>query len=131
MSRRSADRTVAAKKEQRDRNNSSNDNDVDPRMFFPSCRRRHTVGHFGSLNSLRRDFKYPCEYECDRQTDDNQQDNQTNRPVRNIKNRKNLRKSLRKRPARHNVRDRDFVNIAPLELGEEIAWIHAWLVMNG
>ena len=60
MSRPSADRTVATKKEQRDRNNTSNDNDVDPRVFFPSPRRRHTVGHFGSLNSLRRDFKCPC-----------------------------------------------------------------------
>jgi hypothetical protein len=38
--------------------------------------------------------------------------------------RKNLRDSLRKRPAADDVSDGDFVNVAPLHLGEEITRIH-------
>jgi hypothetical protein len=38
---------------------------------------------------------------------------------------------LGKRPTRDGISHCNFVNVAPLELGQEIAWIHAWLVMNG
>jgi hypothetical protein len=36
-----------------------------------------------------------------------------------------LRYSLSKRPAGNNVSDRDFVDIAPLHLGEKVAKIHS------
>ena len=42
------------------------------------------------------------------------------RPIRNFEERKNLRRDLNHQPADDRVRDRDLVNIAPLQLGEEI-----------
>ena len=47
--------------------------------------------------------------------------NQAHHPIRNFEKRKNLGSDLDHQPADHRVRDRDFVNVAPLQLGEEIA----------
>src|SRR4030095_8117103 len=57
---------------------------------------------------------------ADGETDDDEQNNKTNDPVRNVEDWQDLRDSLRKCPARHDVSDRDLVNIAPLQLGQEI-----------
>src|SRR5207302_10520562 len=43
---------------------------------------------------------------------------------RNVEHRKDLRDPLGERPAGDNVSDRDFVNITPLQLGEEILDLH-------
>src|SRR4029077_8854316 len=66
------------------------------------------------------DLKTPRKHKRDRQPDDNEKDNQPDHPVRNIKDWKNLRDSLRKRPAADDVRNRNLINVASLQLGEEI-----------
>src|SRR5207249_4882194 len=93
-------------------------------MFFSSCRRRHRICSFGALNSVRGDLERPGQNKGDRQTDDDEQNNQSNDPVRNIEDRKNLRDSLRERPAGDDVSDRNLVNVAPLQLPEEVMDIH-------
>ena len=85
---------------------------------------RHRVGCFGALNSLRRQLEHPGQNERDRQTENDEHDNQADRPVRNIEHGKHLRDSLRERPARDDVGDRNLVNIAPLQLGEEVVDLH-------
>src|SRR5439155_26359377 len=93
-------------------------------MFFSSRRRRHRIGGFGALNSVRGDLEHPGQNTRDWQTENNEQYNQSNDPVWNIENWKNLRDSLRERPTGDDVSDRDFVNIAPLQLGKKVAQIH-------
>src|SRR5437588_12916259 len=93
-------------------------------MFFSSRRRRHRICDFGALNSVRGNLEHPGQNKRDWQTENDEQNNQSNDPVRNVENWKNLRHSLRKRPTRDAVRDRNLVNITPLQLGEETVDLH-------
>src|SRR2546423_6572952 len=86
--------------------------------------RRARIDIFRSLDSLRRDLKSPREYDRYWKTDDEQANDKPNRPIRHIEHGKDLRNTLRQRPPRDRIRDRDFVNIAPLQLGEEIVDLH-------
>jgi len=86
--------------------------------------RRRRIDIFSALDSFRRDLERPSEHERDRKTDDDQEDEQTNDPVRNAENRQYLRESLSESPPSHEVRDRNFVNVAPLQLGEKVPRIH-------
>src|SRR5439155_12403713 len=95
-----------------------------PNVFLSLRSRRHRVRGFGALYSLRRDFERPGQHKRNWQTDDDQQNDQSNGPVRNVEDRKNLRDSLRKRPTGDDVSDRDLVNVAPLQLGEEVVDLH-------
>src|SRR5439155_10407240 len=60
----------------------------------------------------------------DRKSDDDECDDQPHHPVRNFQERKNLRRNLNEQPSNNGIRDRNFVNVAPLQLGEEIVLIH-------
>src|SRR5438093_7603585 len=77
------------------------------------------VGCASTFDSFRRYLKHPAKNKRNRQTNNDEHDNQTNYPIRNVEDRKNLGDSLRKRPAADDVRHRNLVNIAPLQLGEE------------
>src|SRR5436305_3869166 len=88
------------------------------------------VGCASAFDSFRRYLKHPAKNKRNRQTENDEQNNQSNDPVRNVEDRKNLRDALREGPTRDDVRDRNLVNIAPLQLGEEIAWIHIWPVIG-
>src|SRR2546426_10314192 len=79
---------------------------------------------FGALDSFRRQFERPSQPECDRQAHYDEQNNKTNHPVWNVEDREHLRDTLGKGPAGDHVRNRDFVNIAPLEFAEEFLRIH-------
>ena len=46
-----------------------------------------------------------------------------NRPVRDFQERKYLRRDLSDQPADDSVGDRDFVNVAPLQLGKERGFV--------
>ena len=48
-------------------------------------------------------------------------------PIGNFKKRKDLRRDLDQQPANDCVSDRDLVNIAPLQFGEEVAKVHCSL----
>ena len=45
-------------------------------------------------------------------------------PIRNFKDWENLCRDLDEQPANDRVRDRNLVNVAPLQLGEEIVRVH-------
>jgi hypothetical protein len=49
---------------------------------------------------------------------------QPDRPVWNLEERENLRSYLHQQPRNDRVGDRDFVNIAPLQLSEEVLRVH-------
>src|SRR5436190_16745556 len=78
----------------------------------------------GSLNSLRRNLERPGKNQRDWKPDDDEKNNQSDRPVWNIEHWKNLRDSLRERPTGDDVGNRDFVNVAPLQLGKEVLRVH-------
>src|SRR6266511_3095207 len=75
--------------------------------------------------SFRRDLESPRENQRYWETRNRDQHNQPHRPVRNFKERKNLGRDLNEQPRNNCVRDGDLVNIAPLQLGEEIALAHS------
>ena len=53
-----------------------------------------------------------------------QEHDKPHRPIGNIEHPKNLRDTFCDRPATDEIRYRHFVNIAPLQLSEEIARVH-------
>src|SRR4029077_15316049 len=109
-------RGITTEKKQPDRYNTAEQHGVNPDVFLLSGHVRHRVGRCRALNSLRRQLKHPGQNERNRQAHDNEKDNQADRPVRNVEDRKDLRDSLRKSPTRDNVSNRNFVNIASLQL---------------
>ena len=51
--------------------------------------------------------------------------NEPHAPVWDFEERKDLRRNLNEQPAKNCVGDRHSVNVAPLQLGEEVLWIHS------
>ena len=88
----------------------------------PCC--RHRVSDFCSFDPLGCRFKRPSNYQRDWKSNCDQYDHQPHNPIWNFEERKYLRRDLSDYPADNGVRDRNFVNIAPLKLGEEILRIH-------
>ena len=62
---------------------------------------------------------------------DNCEHDQTHRPVRNFEEGKNLCRDLNQQPTNDRVRDRNLVNIAPLQLGEEVVGLHCVGAVSG
>ncbi len=56
----------------------------------------------------------------------NNQSKANNCPRRNLDQREDLRRDLNEQPGHDPVGDRNFVNIAPLELGEEVFQVHGF-----
>jgi hypothetical protein len=50
--------------------------------------------------------------------------NKTHCGIRNFKKREDLRRELREEPRDDSVSDRCAVNVAPLQLGQDVLWIH-------
>src|SRR5439155_14672200 len=61
----------------------------------------------------------------DWESDYQQEDHKTHRPIRNFKERKNLTRYLHQQPRDDCIGDRNLVNIAAPQLGEEVIWIHS------
>src|SRR5205085_12374981 len=113
-------RTISAEEIQTDRQNCANNDDVDPSLAAGTIARG--VSNFGAFDPFGRRFKSPCNYKRNWKSDYNQRDDEAHDPVRNFEDWKDLRDSLRKRPACDRISYRDFVNVAPLQLGEEVHW---------
>src|SRR5262245_43918713 len=75
---------------------------------------------FRALDSFWRQFKSPCKNKRDRKSEREQHDDEANRPVRNLKKWKDLRRDLQQKPGDDCVGDRNLVNIASLQLCEEV-----------
>src|SRR6266704_2473327 len=84
------------------------------------------VGCVSTFDSFRRYLKHPAKNKRNRQTDYDEQNNQSNDPVRNVEDRKNLRDAFREGPTRDDVSNADFVNVAPLQLGQEVVELHCF-----
>src|SRR5262245_16492937 len=83
------------------------------------------IGNFSALDPFRRHLERPSNHQRNWETDYCQEYYQPDRPVWNFKKRKNLRGDLNDQPTHDRVRDGDFVNVSPLQLGEEISFTHS------
>src|SRR5207237_9898593 len=79
----------------------------------------------GAAQALLRHLQRPCHHQREGKADPDRQHDQSQGPTWNIEKGKDLRDALRESPAGNRVCDPDFVNVAPLQLGEEISWIHS------
>jgi len=75
---------------------------------------RHEIGVFRAFQSFRRQFERPRDNERDWKSDDDCEHNKEHGPIRNFEKREDLGGNLNQQPADDRVRDRDFVNVAPL-----------------
>src|SRR6266487_1640741 len=85
---------------------------------------RDKIGIFRALDSFRRELKRPGENERKWKTNHDEKHNQTDNPIWNVEDWKNLRDTLSESPTGNCIRDGDFVNVAPLQLGKKSFWIH-------
>ena len=70
-------------------------------------------------------FVNPGEQHRDWKSDRERNDNKTHCGIRNFKKREDLRRELREKPCDDSVSDRCAVNIAPLQLGQKVRWVHS------
>src|SRR5439155_5341191 len=77
------------------------------------------------LQTLRRQLKGPPDHKGDRKTNHNQHYHQPDGPVWNLKERKDLRRYLHQQPCDDCISDRNLVNVASLQLSEEILRVHS------
>src|SRR6266536_3342095 len=115
---------VTPKEKQTHRDCPGYDNNINPRVttgrFF-----RQLVRKLRSLQSFRRQLKCPRDHEGNGKTNHNQHYHQPDRPVWNLEERENLRRYLHEQPRDDCVGNRNFVNVAPLQLSQEVLWIHS------
>src|SRR5207248_7387546 len=78
---------------------------------------RRTWAGATSPNSCSR----PGNYQGNRKSDHNERNHQTHDPVRNFQEREDLSCDLNREPTDNRIRDRDLVNVAPFQLGQEVA----------
>src|SRR5207249_55284 len=114
---------IAPEEKQTYRDRARNNYDINPHAialwFFWQF-----VCELRSLQALRRQLKRPRDHESNRKTNHNQHYHQPDCPVWNLEERKNLRRYLHQQPCDDCVGDSDFVNIAPLQLSEEVLRVH-------
>ena len=77
------------------------------------------------------EFVDPGEEHRDWKSDRERNDNKTHCGIRNFKKREDLRRELREEPCDDSVSDRCAVNIAPLQLGQKVRWIHSARLDDG
>ena len=71
------------------------------------------------LHALRRHLERPRDDERDRKSEEHQHDYRGRDSIRQMKGGDDRRRDLHHQPADDGIRDGDFVNVAPLQLGEE------------
>src|SRR5438067_1679163 len=77
-----------------------------------------------ALNSFRRDLERPGKHQRNREPNNKDEDDNLHRPLRRIERGKKNRRSLNEEPCHNRVGDGYFVNITPLQLGEEVVDLH-------
>src|SRR5712692_7782579 len=113
--------------ENKDRNDERQDTD-DKKIKFATGlagKRWAKIDIFRALDSFRREFECPGKNQRHRKSDNEQQHDQTHCPVRNFKERKNLTRDLHQQPCDNCIGDRNFVDMAPLQLSEEVFRVHS------
>jgi hypothetical protein len=74
---------------------------------------------------VRGDIKKPRQYECHWKSGDDHQHDDSLRQRRHFEDRKDLRDNLHDQPARHRIGGTNFIDMAPLQLGKKVLWIHS------
>src|SRR5439155_9310080 len=103
----------------------SRDDSNQSREFAPGLARDSAIDVPFELNSLRCHLERPRTNHGDRKTDDHGEDDHLDCPIRQLEEWKDLRRNLDQQPRYDGISDRNLVNIAPLQLGEEVARIHS------
>ena len=109
--------SITADKKQTDRERYTNQDNINPgdaARSLPRC-----IGSFCAFNSFGRHFKCPRDNQRDRKADDEEENYQAHNPIGDVEKWKNLAGDLHQQPGDNAVRDRNLVNIAPLQFGEE------------
>src|SRR4030095_2035050 len=79
---------------------------------------------FRALNSFRRQLKSPGQDQRNWKTNYEEQHHQAHSPTRDIEEWKNLARDLHQQPCDDRVGDRNLVDVASFQLGEEISRVH-------
>src|SRR6266487_658817 len=116
---------VTTEKKDAHRDRAGYDHDVNP-CAITRCFFRQFVRKLRSLQSFRRQLKGPRKHERNGKTYHNQHYHQPDCPVWNLEKRENLRRYLHQQPCDDCIGDRNFVNVAAPQLGEEITHIHGF-----
>ena len=74
------------------------------------------------FDSFRRDLERPGQNQRHRKTEDDDDDKYLHHPRRRVESRQENRRSLNQEPRNDRVGNSNFVNVAPLQLGEEVHW---------
>ena len=90
--------------------------------------RRDVLGPF---HSFRRHFESPCDDERDRKTKQSNHDHCCCNAIGQMQRRHDRCRDLHHQPSDDRIGDRDLVHIAPLQLGEEIAWVQNLFCSGG
>src|SRR6266480_3690484 len=80
---------------------------------------------FCAFDSFRRKLEGPGKNHRHGKSDNEQQHHKTHGPIRNFEERKNLTRDLHQQPCDDSIGDRNLVNIASLQLGQKLRWIHS------
>src|SRR5882724_1901830 len=113
--------------EKQDPNDEQQDGDDEKIKFATGLARNRfaKIDIFGALQSFWRQFKRPRDHEGNGEAYHNQHDHEPDCPIWNLEEREDLRRYLHQQPCDDRVGDRNLVNVAPLQLSEEVLWIHS------
>src|SRR6266516_6571103 len=112
--------------ENKNRNDEQQDSDDEKIKFATALARNRfaNIDIFRTLQAFWRQLEGPRDHEGNGKTNHNEHYHQPDGPIRNLEERENLRRYLHQQPGDDCVGDCDFVNIAPLQLAEEVFRIH-------
>jgi hypothetical protein len=108
---------VPADKEQSDGERYTGCDNINPSAAVRplSC----SIGSFCAFNSFGRRFKCPRDDQRDRKAYDEKENYEAHHPIGDFEKWKNLAGDLHQQPRHNRVRGCNFVNVAPLQFGEE------------
>ncbi len=121
--------SVTPDQKQTDRERYTNQDNINPGDAARSLSR--CIGSFCAFNAFGRHFKCPRNNQRDRKADDEEENYKAHNPIRNLEKWKNLAGNLHQQPGNDAVRNRNLVNIAPLQFGKKVALAHCFAGTNG
>src|SRR5438874_4654944 len=113
--------------ENEDPNDEQQDSDDKKIKFATGLARKRfaKIDIFCALDSFRCQLEGPGKNHRNRKSDNEQQHHKTHGPIRNFEERKNLTRDLHQQPGHDAVRNRNFINVAPFQLGKEVLRVHS------
>src|SRR5205814_10305330 len=91
-------------------------------------RRRRKIDIFRALQTFGGELERPRDNECNRKSDHDCEHDEAYGPIWNFEKWENLRRDLDQQPTNDRIRDRNLVNVAPLQLGEEGVDAHSYVM---